>query len=227
MMTAVMQQPMIELKEALKPFRDIFESHLVDEIEASAKLLHLDAGTIMLEPGSFVKFIPLLVQGSIKVFRQGGDDGEILLYYVFPKETCAMSLTCCVANQKSNVKVMAEEDTTIIAIPLSKSDEWFSQYPSWKQFIMQSYGHRFEELLKTIDGIAFFKVDERLHQYLIDKSNLLKSAVVQLSHQNIADELNTSREVVSRILKQLENQGLLTTGRNKITLHQTAFEKTN
>ncbi|MFZ9943394.1 MAG: Crp/Fnr family transcriptional regulator, partial [Bacteroidia bacterium] len=187
---------------------------------------HLEAGTVMLEPGGYVRFIPLLVSGSIKVFRQGGDGGEILLYYVFPKETCAMSLTCCMANQQSNVKVIAEEDTTIIAVPLSKSDEWFTQFPTWKQFIMQSYAHRFEELLKAIDGVAFFKVDERLHQYLIEKSNLFKSTIVQLSHQQIAEELNTSREVVSRMLKQLENRGLLTTGRNKITLHKSAFDKT-
>lgn len=217
---------MSELSVALNPFRNVFESHLVDEIVASAKLMHLDAGTVMLEPGSLVKFIPLLVSGSIKVFRQGGDGGEILLYYVLPMETCAMSLTCCVANQKSNVKVIAEEDTTIIAISLSDSDNWFAKYPTWKKFILQSYGHRFEELLKAIDGIAFHKVEERLHQYLIEKSFLFKSAVLQLSHQQIAEELNTSREVVSRILKQLDMRGILSTGRNKITLLESAFEKT-
>ena len=217
---------MSDLTAALNPFRNTFESHLIAEIEQSGKLMHLEAGTVMLEPGGYVRFIPLLVSGSIKVFRQGGDGGEILLYYVFPKETCAMSLTCCMANQQSNVKVIAEEDTTIIAVPLSKSDEWFTQFPTWKQFIMQSYAHRFEELLKAIDGVAFFKVDERLHQYLIEKSNLFKSTIVQLSHQQIAEELNTSREVVSRMLKQLENRGLLTTGRNKITLHKSAFDKT-
>ncbi|MFN5224058.1 MAG: Crp/Fnr family transcriptional regulator [Bacteroidota bacterium] len=218
---------MSEISIALRPFNSIFESLLMDEIEKSSKLLHLEAGTVMLEPGSYVKFIPLLVNGSIKVFRQGSDGGEILLYYVYPLETCAVSLTCCVANQKSNVKVIAEEDTTILSIPMSKSDDWFARFPSWKQFIMQTYSHRFEELLKAIDGIAFHKVDERLYNYLLEKSTLLKSSIIQVSHQQIAEELNTSREVVSRLLKQLEGRGLLTMGRNKLTLNLSEKVKSN
>ncbi|MFN5324310.1 MAG: Crp/Fnr family transcriptional regulator [Bacteroidota bacterium] len=210
---------MSEISEALSPFRSLFESHLMDEMEQSGKLMHLDAGTIILEPGSYVKFIPLLVKGSIKVLRQGNDANEILLYYVEPGETCAMSLTCCVSNQKSNVKAIAEEDTTMISLPVNKSDEWMTTYPSWKSFIMQTYRNRFEELLKAIDGIAFQKVDERLHHYLVEKSKLLKSSEIQISHQQIAEELNSSREVISRLLKQLELKGLVSLGRNKISLN--------
>ncbi len=189
--------------------------------------MHLEAGSVMLEPGGYVKFIPLIVKGSIKVFRQGSDGGEILLYYVYPLETCAVSLTCCVANQKSNVKVNAEEDTTLLSVPISKSDDWFARFPSWKQFIMKTYSHRFDELLRAIDGIAFHKVDERLYNYLLEKSSLLKSPLIQVSHQQIAEELNTSREVISRLLKQLEGRGLLTMGRNKLTLHLSENVKSN
>jgi CRP/FNR family transcriptional regulator len=178
----------------------------------------------MLEPGSYVKSIPLLVKGSIKVLRQGNDANEILLYYVSPMETCAMSLTCCVSNQKSNVKAITEEDAVLISLPVSKSDEWMATYPSWKQFIMQTYRNRFEELLKAIDGIAFHKVDERLLKYLVEKSNLLKTSEINISHQQIAEELNSSREVISRLLKQLEQRGILTVGRNRITLHKPEIE---
>lgn len=218
---------MSEISTALQPFSSLFESLLIDEIEKSSKLLHLEAGSVMLEPGGYVKFIPLIVNGSIKVFRQGSDGGEILLYYVYPLETCAVSLTCCVANQKSNVKVIAEEDTTLLSVPISKSDDWFARFPSWKQFIMKTYSHRFDELLRAIDGIAFHKVDERLYNYLLEKSSLLKSPLIQVSHQQIAEELNTSREVISRLLKQLEGRGLLTMGRNKLTLHLSENVKSN
>ncbi|MEY3344127.1 MAG: hypothetical protein RL090_1811 [Bacteroidota bacterium] len=215
---------MNEISSALAPYRSIFEGQLIAEMEIHGKLMNLPAGTVMLEPGSYVKSIPLLVKGSIKVMRQGADANEILLYYVSPMETCAMSLTCCVSNQKSNVKAVAEEDTVLVSLPVAKSDEWMSAYPSWKQFIMQTYRNRFEELLKTIDGIAFHKVDERLYKYLIEKSNLLKTHEINISHQQIAEELNSSREVISRLLKQLEQRGVLSVGRNRITIHKSEIE---
>lgn len=215
---------MSEISDALAPFRSIFEGQLITEMEQDGKLLNLPAGTVMLEPGSYVKSIPLLVKGSIKVLRQGNDANEILLYYVSPMETCAMSLTCCVSSQKSNVKAITEEDTQLISLTASKSDEWMAAYPSWKQFIMQTYRNRFEELLKAIDGIAFHKVDERLFHYLVDKSNLLKTSEITISHQQIAEELNSSREVISRLLKQLEQRGLVSVGRNRIILHKSEIE---
>lgn len=215
---------MSEISDALAPYRSIFEGQLIAEMEQHGKLLNLPSGTVMLEPGSYVKSIPLLVKGSIKVLRQGNDANEILLYYVSPMETCAMSLTCCVSNQKSNVKAITEEDAVLISLPVSKSDEWMATYPSWKQFIMQTYRNRFEELLKAIDGIAFHKVDERLLKYLVEKSNLLKTSEINISHQQIAEELNSSREVISRLLKQLEQRGILTVGRNRITLHKPEIE---
>ncbi|MFM7078312.1 MAG: Crp/Fnr family transcriptional regulator [Bacteroidota bacterium] len=215
---------MTEISNALSPYRPIFEGQLIAEMEHHGKLMNLPAVTVMLEPGSYVKSIPLLVKGSIKVMRQGADANEILLYYVSPMETCAMSLTCCVSNQKSNVKAVAEEDTLLVSLSVAKSDEWMSTYPSWNQFIMQTYRNRFEELLKTIDGIAFHKVDERLYKYLIEKSNLLKTHEINISHQQIADELNSSREVISRLLKQLEQRGILTAGRNRITIHKSELE---
>jgi len=135
---------------------------------------------------------------------------------VDPGETCAMSITCCMGDTKSNVRAEAEEDTTLIAIPIHLLDQWSSEYVSWKHFIMRTYQKRFEDLLKTIDSIAFQKLDDRLLQLLKEKSLKSTEQVITATHQEIANELHSSREVISRLLKKLENEGNVKLGRNKI-----------
>lgn len=207
------------MKEIIfEKFRNVFEKTLLEEIVEIGKIVDVKAGDIIMDTGQYIKFIPILLKGNIKIIRSDNEGGEILLYYVGSHETCAMSLTCCLAHQKSRIRAVAEEDTTMITLPVAKMEEWMVQYPSWKNFVMQTYSARFDELLKTIDGIAFHKVDERLEKYLKDKAALSNSQVINVSHQQIAEELNSSREVISRLLKQLEHNGEIVLGRNKIEL---------
>jgi CRP/FNR family transcriptional regulator len=198
--------------------RNTFEKALIEELLETGKLMEVKAGETIIDNGQYIKFIPILISGNIKIIRQDDVEGEILLYYVGSNETCAMSLTCCMAHQKSRIRAVAEDDTKMITIPIAKTEEWMVKYPSWKNFVMQTYSARFDELLKTIDSIAFHKVDERLVKYLRDKSQVNGSNTLNVSHQQIAEELNSSREVISRLLKQLEHNGAISLGRNKIEI---------
>lgn len=147
------------------------------------------------------------------------DDGrELLLYYVNPNESCAMTFTCCMQQHPSEIKAVAEEDVELLAIPISVMDEWMVKYPTWKSFVMETFRNRFNELLKTIDHIAFHKLDERLIHYLKEKSKATGSSLINLSHEQIAGELASSREVISRLLKKLENDKKLLLYRNQIKL---------
>ena len=135
-----------------------------------------------------------------------------------PGESCTMSFTCCMMNKRSEIRTEAEEDTVVIAIPIRYMDDWMSRYQSWKNFVMMSYDHRMKELIRTIDEIAFKKMDERLLTYLQKKAQVTGSKTLNATHQEIAYDLNASREAVSRLLKQLEHDGYVKLGRNKITL---------
>ncbi|HEX5001196.1 MAG TPA: Crp/Fnr family transcriptional regulator [Bacteroidia bacterium] len=205
-------------QDILLKFRNLFEKELLDEIAQLGKLVQVNAGDTIIDSGQYVKFIPLIISGTLKVLRSDDEGGEILLYYVGANETCAMSLTCCLAHQKSRIRAIAEENVEMLTLPVAKMDEWMLKYPSWKNYVMQTYSARFDELLKTIDGIAFHKVDERLVKYLRDKSQVNEDKILLVSHQQIAEELNSSREVISRLLKQLEHEGQIRLGRNRIEL---------
>ena len=147
------------------------------------------------------------------------DEGqELFLYYVHPNESCAMSFSCCLMQRKSEIKAVAEEDLELIMIPNKVMDEWMMKYASWKSFVMLTFQARFDELLKAIDSIAFQKLDERLAHLLKEKKKLTGSSVINITHQQIAEELATSRVVISRLLKQLENQNKLLLYRNEIKL---------
>jgi CRP/FNR family transcriptional regulator len=162
--------------------------------------------------------MPIVVKGTIKVFRMDDTGKEILLYYLSSNESCSMAYSCCVEAKKSEVKAIAEDDVELIAIPHIKLDEWLCKYPSWKNYIMRSFNERFLELLKSIESIAFHKLDERLIAYMKEKKRLSGSNVIKASHYVIADELATSRVVVSRLLKHLENDGKILLYRNEIKL---------
>ena len=155
-------------------------------------------------------------QTSIKILREDHEGNELLMYYLNSGDTCAMSLTCCVQNAQSEIKAVCEEEATLIMIPVTYMDEWMIKYKSWKEFVMQTYQNRFKELLETIDSIAFTKLDERLLKHLKEKSENSTSNMLDTTHQEIAYELNSSREVISRLLKQLENKAVIRLHRNKI-----------
>lgn len=195
-----------------------FEPGLLKEMEHSGSNVFLKAGDVIIEPGQVVQNIPMIISGTIKVSRLDESGKELLLYYVNANESCAMTFTCCMEQHKSEIKAVAEEDVELIMLPAYKMDEWMSKYPSWKSFVMRTIQQRFDELLKTIDHIAFEKMDERLIHYLKDKSKAHHSPLLNISHQQIADELATSREVISRLLKKLENDKKLLLYRNQIKL---------
>lgn len=201
-----------------KHYPNLAERGLQEEITEVGKLLFFKAGEIVMDFNSYVKLIPLIVKGSLKINREGDDGQEIFLYHLEPGDACTMSFTCCLMNKRSQIRAVAEEDTLMIGIPIRYMDDWMTRYQSWKNFVMISYDNRMIELIKTIDSIAFQKMDERLLQYLEKKATVTGSKEINATHQEIAYDLNASREAVSRLLKQLEKEGLVKLGRNKIEL---------
>jgi len=199
-------------------FEQVFEPELLKELEAKAKYVSVKAGGIILDIGQMVRQVPIITVGSVKVTRIDEKGREILLYYVNANESCAMTFTCCMQQFPSEIKAVAEDDVEMLAVPISVMDEWLVKYPTWKSFVMKTIRNRFNELLKTIDQIAFQKLDERLVSYLKEKSKAAGSLLINASHQQIADELATSREVISRLLKKLENDKKLLLYRNQIKL---------
>lgn len=202
----------------LKNYSEIAERGLQEEIVQVGRLMSFRAGEVIMDFGSYVRMIPLVVKGSIKVVREDDEGREIFLYYLQPGEACSMSFTCCMMNKKSEIRTVAEDDTEIIAIPIRYMDEWMTRYQSWKNFVMRTYDTRMNELIRTIDDIAFRKMDERLLLYLEKKAEALGGKTINATHQEIAYDLNASREAVSRLLKQLEKDGMVKLGRNKIEL---------
>lgn len=201
-------------------YREQFEPELIAEIERIGKPTSVKAGTVILETGQLVKIIPLLISGILRVSRVDEEGRDLLLYYVHANESCAMTFTCCMQQYPSEVKVTAESDVEMIFIPISQMDSWLNKYSTWKAFVMKTIRNRFNELLKAIDQIAFHKLDERLVNYLKDKSKATGSSLVNLSHEQIASELATSRVVVSRLLKKLEDDKKVLLYRNQVKLLQ-------
>ncbi len=195
-----------------------FEPELIQEIQDFGILQTFSEGELIMDYGKYIRMMPIVLKGTVKVLRMDEDNNEILLYYLSSSESCSMAYSCCVEAKKSEVKAIAEDDVEIIGIPHTKLDEWLCKYPSWKNYVMRSFNERFIELLKSIESIAFHKLDERLIAYLKEKKRLSGSSVIKASHNIIADELATSRVVVSRLLKQLENNKKIILYRNEIKL---------
>ena len=191
---------------------------LINEIADAGKEYSFKAGEIVIDMGMPIPFIPLIISGALRIVRRDEDDHEILLYYLDSGQTCATSLTCCMNNVASEVEAIAEEDVHLIGIPVKMADKWFEKHPEWKAFVMNTYKYRFDELLETINGIAFTQLDKRLVKYLKNKAKIHNSKILHTSHQEIATDLNSSREVISRLLKQLEKSGKIILARNSIDL---------
>ena len=207
----------LSVAEFQQVFPDIYERSTIEVILETAKLKKLRADDWMVDIGDPILYMPLLLKGQLRILREDEEGHELLLYYIRPGETCAMSLTCCSGNAVSNIRAVAEEDTELLLLPIQIIDEWTTKYPSFKSFILKTYQRRFEELLNTIDGIAFHNLDDRLSQLLKQKSEK-EGSVLKTTHQDLANQLNSSREVISRLLKQMERKGKIQMGRNKITL---------
>lgn len=196
----------------------IFHSLLKDEVSTYGQLKKFPAGSVIQQEDSYIKAIPLVLTGSLKVMRTDHDGHEILLYYITPGESCIMSFLGGIHNETSKVKAIVEEDAEMLFIPVEKASEWVKKFPEWSDFIFKLYHKRFEELLTAVNAIAFQKLDTRLLQLIKQKVALYQSNEIKITHQQLAEELGTAREAVSRVIKQMENEGLVTLSRNKITL---------
>jgi CRP/FNR family transcriptional regulator len=175
-------------------------------------------GEVILNENAYIKAIPIVTKGSIRVMRADDEDREILLYYIKSGESCIMSFLGGLHQDTSKVKAIAEEETEILFIPIEKVNLLIREFPEWLDYIFKLYHKRFEELLEVVNAIAFKKLDERLLDLIHKKCELSKSKTLQVTHEQLSNELGTARVVVSRLLKQMEDQGLVVLGRNKITL---------
>jgi len=200
-------------------FPQIAEKKLQEEIASVGQILKFEAGEVIMDYGSYVRMVPLIIEGSIKVSREDEEvDKELLLYFLNAGDTCSMSFTCCMMDKKSAIRTEALEPTKLIGIPIKYVDAWMTKYQSWKNFVMMSYDNKMLELVKVIDNIAFHGLDKRMKKYLQDLTQSTGNNTILATHQEIADDLNVSREAVSRLLKKLENLKVLQLGRNQITL---------
>ena len=198
----------------------LFEEKLIEEIAQVATLKNFDEGDVLIDFGDYIKKMPLLIHGAIKILREDFDEGELLLYFIEKGDTCAMTMACCLGDTKSEIRAIAETNGQLVMIPVSKMEEWLGKYKSWRNYVFNSYNNRLKEMLTAIDNLAFMNMDERLLNYLSEKSIVNKTKDIKSTHQEIAFDLHTSRVVVSRLLKALENEG-------RIRLHRASIELLN
>lgn len=201
-----------------KKFPRITENALIDAIVENGVLKEFEEGQNLITVGEYINTVPLILDGTVKVSRVNSEGEEVFLYYLKEGDTCADTLQCCFTNQTSQVSVVAVTSGAFLSVSIRDVNFWSSNYKSWNQFIMLSFKEKFNQLLETIDAIAFQKIDERLLTYLKEKQEILGISQIAITHQDIAYDLNTSREVVSRLLKSLEKKGILRLGRNKINI---------
>ncbi|WOC41074.1 Crp/Fnr family transcriptional regulator [Polaribacter sp. HL-MS24] len=206
------------IQELKNNFGHLFEEALLNEINQVGTYKDVSEGFKMMEIGDYVRSMPLLVSGAIKILREDNDGDELLLYFLEKGDTCAMTLACCIGHTKSEIRAIAETDARFIMIPIQKMEEWAGKYKSWRNFVFESYHNRLNEMFTTIDSIAFLKMDERLLKYLKEKARISEDQTIHSTHQEIAYELHTSRVVISRLLKKLENLGIIELHRNHILI---------
>jgi CRP/FNR family transcriptional regulator len=199
-------------------YAHLFEEELLTEILAVGEYKKVDEGTELIDIGSYIEFMPLIISGAIKILREDKNGDELALYFIEQGDTCAMTITCCIGQTKSEIRAIAEVETELLMIPIQKISEWMNKYQTWQSFILQSYHERMQELLEAIDTIAFLNMDKRLLKYLKDKAMINKSEIIQVTHKEIANDLHTSRVVVSRLLKSLEIKSEIQLNRNQITV---------
>lgn len=208
----------IDFKELHDQFGLLFEVSLLQELAEVGKYMEVEEGYALMKPGGYIRSVPIILSGSVKIVRSDSEGKEALLYYLGGKDSCAMSLTCCLDHRQSEISAITDEKTRLILIPVERVEDWMTKYSSWKQFVFMTYQKRFEDLLGAIDQIVFHKLDQRLVVLLQKKAKQCGCSVLQTTHEELSNELATSREVVSRLLKQLERMGSVKLSRNKIEL---------
>jgi CRP/FNR family transcriptional regulator len=206
------------MHQSIKKLFSSFSSSLIDDIEKNAVIQEFKAGDVIMRTGQYIKNTVLVLSGSIKIYREDEDGGEFFMYYLQPGQACAISMICATKNEQSQIMAKVIEDVELVMVPLPLMDKWMMQHRSWYEFVIDTYRSRFEEVLEVVNSIAFRAMDERLEFYLKRHREACGCNDLKLSHQEIATELNTSREVISRLLKKLEQRGELKLHRNHIEL---------
>lgn len=196
----------------------LLEPQLIKEMSEVARFRETVTDEIIVHVGDQLKMIPIVISGSIKISREDNEGNELLLYYIEGGDTCAMTLQCCTSKSNSQIKATSMEPSVMFMFPAEMMEYWMDKFKSWREYIISSYHVRLMEIMETVDAIAFMKLDERLLKYLNDQAKLLGSLEIHHTHQQIADDLHSSRVVISRLLKQLENKGVIELYRNKIIL---------
>ncbi len=202
----------------IKNLFPLFEPNLLADIEKNATIKEYAEGEDLMKSGQNIKSTILIKEGLVKVYREDEEGNEIFIYYLEPGQACALSIMCAIQNRTSEIKATAVKPTEVISIPIHFVDQWMREYKSWYQFVLSTYRARFEELLNTIDAIAFKNMDERLVMYLKKHAQILNGKTIPVTHAQIATELSTSREVISRLLKKLAERGLIIVNRQNIEI---------
>lgn len=210
-----------EIIDLLKKHYSGFEQGLVETIAKEGTVKQVEKDDILIRPGQYFRSVMLVVEGKLKLYREGDEGNEFFMYYIQPGEACALSMICASRQQTSEILAKAVEPATIIAVPIEQMDKLMKEYRSWYYFVVETYRNRFEELLSVIDAIAFRNMDERLEFYLTNQVKTLGTQKLKLTHQQIANDLNSSREVISRLLKKMENNGMIELHRNEIHVKYT------
>jgi CRP/FNR family transcriptional regulator, anaerobic regulatory protein len=206
------------MPEVLKKIFPSFSNELIQDIKTNEIIKTFGAGEVIIRTGQYIRNTVLVIKGTIKIYRENEDGSEFFMYYLQPGQACALSMVCAIKNEKSQIMAKVVEDAEIIMLPLTMMDKWMMQHRSWYEFVIGSYRNRFEELLEVIDSIAFRAMDERLEFYLKRQVEACGCKELKLSHQEIGSDLNTSREVISRLLKKMEQRGLVVLHRNQIEI---------
>ena len=212
------------IKELTQSYGQVFEQALMEEILQVGTFKEVPEGSKLIEIGQYIKGMPLLISGAIKILREDKNGDELLLYYLEEGDTCSMTINCCLGQTQSQIRAIAETDTKLIMVPVRKMEEWTAKYRSWRSFIFNSYHERLNEVLHTLDSVAFSRMDERLIDHLKTKARINKDNHIYTTHQEIAYELHSSRVVISRLLKKLEQMKMIRLHRNHIEILDLDFQ---
>jgi CRP/FNR family transcriptional regulator, anaerobic regulatory protein len=208
------------LQKLNQHFQFLFEEALIQEMCSVGIIKNYPDDTILMEIGQVLTHMPIVLSGSLKIMKEDKEGNELLLYYLELGDTCAVTLSCCTKPSKSGIKAVTESNSEIIFIPVEKMEEWMVKYKSWRGFVLDSYNVRLNEMLDAIDNLAFNNMEDRLIKYLRDKVYVTKDSKLHITHFQIANDLHSSRVVVSRIMKKLENQGIIIQHRNYVEVKE-------
>ncbi len=205
-----------EIKQLKENYEFLFSVDLLKAIQDNGVLYEVEAGEVLIDLEDVIQHMPLLMDGAIKVLREDDDGDELLLYFLEKGDTCAMTMSCCMGSSKSKIRAVAERKSLLVMIPVENMSLWIQQYDDWRAFVFESYSNRMSELLSSIDSLAFLNMHDRVFKYLRERVMVHKDSELNVTHQEIANDLHTSRVVISRILKSLEKEGRISLHRNRL-----------